>query len=94
MKFRMKPVVIEATQWFKDGDHPEVAMSTWSHGSCRTVCSECGKSLSAHGIIGCLRDRRLVCPCDWIITDRGEHYTCKPNIFETMYELLARKSRK
>jgi hypothetical protein len=22
MKFRKKPVVIEATQWFKDGDHP------------------------------------------------------------------------
>lgn len=24
MKFRKKPVVIEATQWFKDGDHPAV----------------------------------------------------------------------
>lgn len=23
MKFRKKPVVIEATQWFKSGDHPE-----------------------------------------------------------------------
>ena len=23
MKFRKKPVVIEATQWFKNGDHPE-----------------------------------------------------------------------
>ena len=25
MKFRKKPVVIEATQWFKNGDHPEDA---------------------------------------------------------------------
>lgn len=24
MKYRKKPVVIEATQWFKDGDHPAV----------------------------------------------------------------------
>ena len=24
MKFRKKPVVIEATQWWKDGDHPAV----------------------------------------------------------------------
>lgn len=24
MKFRKKPVVIEAAQWFKDGDHPAV----------------------------------------------------------------------
>lgn len=23
MRFRKKPVVIEATQWFKNGDHPE-----------------------------------------------------------------------
>ena len=23
MKFRKKPVVIEATQWFRNGDHPE-----------------------------------------------------------------------
>jgi len=23
MKFRKRPVVIEATQWFKNGDHPE-----------------------------------------------------------------------
>ena len=22
-KYRMKPVVIEATQWFKNGDHPQ-----------------------------------------------------------------------
>lgn len=23
MKYRKKPIVIEATQWFKNGDHPE-----------------------------------------------------------------------
>jgi len=23
MKYRKKPVVIEATRWFKNGDHPE-----------------------------------------------------------------------
>jgi len=36
MKFRKKPVVIEATQWFKMGDHPMVkepvdtANASWS----------------------------------------------------------------
>jgi len=25
MKFRKKPVVVEATQWFKNGDHPQDA---------------------------------------------------------------------
>lgn len=23
MKFRKKPIIVEATQWFKNGDHPE-----------------------------------------------------------------------
>ncbi len=23
MKFKKKPVIIDATQWFKNGDHPE-----------------------------------------------------------------------
>lgn len=28
-KFRKKPVVIEAVQWFKNGDHPEDACETF-----------------------------------------------------------------
>jgi hypothetical protein len=24
MRFRKRPVIIEASQWFKDGDHPSV----------------------------------------------------------------------
>ena len=31
-KFRKKPVVIEATQWFKNGDHPEDGEETFSDG--------------------------------------------------------------
>ena len=27
MKFRKKPVVIEGTQWFKNGDHPAVVVA-------------------------------------------------------------------
>lgn len=32
MKFRKKPVVIEATQWFKHGDHPKVVPYQNQHG--------------------------------------------------------------
>ena len=31
-KYRKKPVVIEATQWFKNGDHPEDGTETFSSG--------------------------------------------------------------
>lgn len=31
-KFRKKPVVIEATQWFKNGDHPDDGTETFTSG--------------------------------------------------------------
>lgn len=75
MKFRKKPVVIEATQWFKDGDHPEV------------VVLPLGKGPSEKGWIHTLEGGHEVTPGDWIITGvKGEHYPCKPDIFEATYE--------
>ena len=74
MKFRKKPVVIEATQWFKNGDHP--AVQVWVEG---------GPEIS--GWIKTLEGCHIVTPGDWIITGvAGEHYPCKPDIFETTYE--------
>jgi len=72
MKFRKKPVVIEATQWFKMGDHPEVWQS----------------HESGFGVVHTLEGDHIVTPGDWIITGvKGEHYPCKPDIFEMTYEL-------
>ena len=75
MKFRKKPVVIEATQWFKDGDHPAVKKDNWIK--------------SNIGWIEALEGVHIVRPHDWIITGvKGEHYPCKPDIFEQTYERL------
>ena len=72
MKFRKKPVVIEATQWFKMGDHPAVKVLN---------------SDSSKGWISTLEGGHEVTPGDWIITGvKGEHYPCKPDIFEMTYE--------
>ena len=71
MKYRKKPVVVEATQWFKDGDHPEVR---------RYMKDELG-------YIDTLEGGHVVTPGDYIITGvKGEHYPCKPDIFELTYE--------
>jgi hypothetical protein len=71
MKFRKKPVVIEATQWFKDGDHPAVRRGRFT-----------GRAL-----VDTLEGEHMVTPGDWIITGvKGEHYACKPDIFEMTYE--------
>ena len=71
MKFRKKPVVIEATQWWKPGDHPEVFSD--SEGDSRIDTLE--------------GDIHFVTAGDWIITGvKGEVYACKPDIFDMTYE--------
>lgn len=78
-KFRKLPVVIEATQWFKDGDHPAVLtapldpMTAFRRGR--------------HGWIQTLEGGHIVTPGDWIITGvHGEMYPCKDEIFRLTYE--------
>ena len=77
MTFRKKPVVIEATQWFKMGDHPAVIkMPDWVVGFD-----------NEKGWVETLEGGHIVTPGDWIITGvQGEHYPCKPDIFEATYE--------
>jgi len=83
MKFRKKPVVVEAVRWFKMGDHPDVSYQCWIN----TVCKNCDNSFIPHGWIATREGGHIVCPGDWIITGvNGEHYPCKPDIFEKTYE--------
>ena len=88
MKFRKKPVVIEASQWFKDGDHPAVRL-VYSY-------SPDDENLNPAVLCGWIRtlegDMRVM-PGDWIITGvNGEVYPCKPDIFAKTYEPVAPES--
>ena len=84
MKFRKKPVVIEATQWFKMGDHPEVK-PVYTHGPSDEHWHPTVPT--GEGWIKTLEGDMRVTPGDWIITGvKGEHYPCKPDIFEATYE--------
>ena len=74
MKYRKKPVVIEATQWMRHGDHPMV----------KTISSD-----SLNGWIQTLDGGHIVTPGDYIITGmKGVYYPCKPDIFWMIYELV------
>ena len=76
-KFRKKPVIIEATQWFKMGDHPAVVMHSDSDGYQRDWSPA----------VVTLEGPLHVSVGDWIITGvKGEHYPCKPDIFAATYE--------
>lgn len=104
-KYRKKPVVVEATQWFKNGDHPgdnscpiSPVNPALSEGevvryyrnpddSGQRKCERCGNTMHNHGWIDTLEGGHNVCPGDWIIIGvKGEHYPCKPDIFEATYE--------
>ena len=100
MKFRKKPVVIDATRWFKNGDHPLDACDTSPAREGKVVryyrrpdddgtriCATCSSRMHAHGWIDTLEGGHIVCPGDWIITGvAGENYPCKDPIFEQTYE--------
>lgn len=86
--FRKKPVVIDAVQWNKDGDHPNVVVvppEVVETFEARNM----GMPLSKLRWIGTLEGGHLVSSGDWIITDvKGEQYPCKPDIFAETYEAV------
>lgn len=99
MKYRKIPVVIEATQWFKNGDHPLDGSADMEGRVVRyystpeidgqTKCKHCGNIMHNHGWIDTLEGGHIVCPSDWIITGiAGENYPCKSDIFKKTYEVL------
>lgn len=81
MKFRKKPVLVEAKQWFILGDHPDVLSAP--------LDPLAGFESGWHGWIQTLEGGHIVTPGDWIITGvAGEVYPCKPDIFAATYDAV------
>ncbi len=100
-KYRKKPVVVEATQWFASGDHPEDAPAGEGRDAEGVVvgyyrrpddaaerkCEKCEHAMHVHGWIDTLEGGHIVCPGDFIITGvKGERYPCKPDVFAATYD--------
>ena len=92
MKFRKKPIVVEAEQWFKVSEYREGVYRIVDYYRNpevdeKTKCKQCGDIMHNHGWIDTLEGGHTVCPKDWIIIGiKGEKYPCKPDIFEQTYE--------
>lgn len=100
MKFRKKPVVIEAFQWFPELPHVSRADSMgiqyrvwdggvfeYSEGQMYDQGLRFVKPMASRIIVKTLEGDHEVTPGDWIITGiKGEKYPCKPDIFEATYE--------
>jgi hypothetical protein len=78
MKFRKKPVVIDAVRW--DGTNGDY-ICAWSQG--KVTWHGALNHLSVETLEGTM----LASPGDVIICGvRGEYYPCKPDIFDATYE--------
>ncbi len=88
-KYRKKPVVIEAYRWFSGGDKIVASFTAESVKDPMSVCKQCDHLKIDHGMCHTLEGYHVVCPGDWIITGvKGEHYPCKPDIFEMTYDVV------
>lgn len=87
MKYRKKPVVIEAIQYT---GHNDSQMKSWSGGAVigspvlePTADNPAGDYLQIKTLEGTM----TAIVGDWIIRGiKGEFYPCKPDIFEATYE--------
>lgn len=69
--------MIEAVQWFRPGDHPNVVMKSAPNRYADTEIPW----------VETLEGGHIVTPGDWIIRGvKGEFYPCKPDIFALTYD--------
>jgi len=81
MKYRKKPVVIEAVQW--TGDNLATITEFFDETSDRVMSIRNNRDL----FIETLEGEMMATPGDWIIKGiAGEFYPCKPDIFEATYD--------
>lgn len=103
MKFRKKPVEVEAMQLV--GDNADIhAVYLWVESNSQGSFDPDDDELPGSGVsidpatgfmlIATLEGIMQAKPGDWIIRGvQGEFYPCKPDIFEATYEPVAKGSR-
>lgn len=86
MKFRKKPVVIEAIQFTDPGAYPQIVKFTDK--KCGPLQTNDPYEPTEFRIpIETLEGTHMAMIGDWIIKGvKGEFYPCKPDIFEMTYE--------
>lgn len=78
-KFRKKPVVIEATQWFKNGDHPDDHSAPFVGGGAELTEGKVVRRFNRPDVRsseGCQRCTWTMQSHGWIDTLEGGHIVC------------------
>lgn len=88
MKFRKKPIEIEAVQWngMTVSETPDWIVNALFIGNNPGGIFRLGEDVHIHTSEGVM----IASPNDWIIRGvKGELYPCKPDIFEATYEVVS-----
>lgn len=84
MQYRKKPVIIEAEQWDGDADKANRILGE-RYGTDWWYALQDSQAIRIPTLEGVMTTNLG----DWIITGvQGEHYPCKPDIFEATYEAV------
>ena len=84
MKFRKKPVVVDAVQWFPPGD------DRWPGKIEEVECNPLNCPYDSGYFIYTLEGWMRLKPGSWIITGvKGEKYACDEEIFALTYEAVS-----
>ena len=82
MKFRKKPIIIEAVQWL---NHKVTCPLWFIEAEEKRIIELCDDELQIHTLEGVMCRR----PGDWIIRGiQGELHPCRSDIFEQTYEVV------
>lgn len=84
MRFRKKPVIIEAVQ-FQGDLSTATLIRAWTGRDIRVMQDEISGQIDLY--VQTLEGEMHASPGDWIIKGvKGEFYPCKPDIFKETYE--------
>lgn len=89
LRFRKKPVVIEAFRFTEARREDNTDWPEWLHEAWNKGDGAPGSFWPCDGTLylGTLEGAHVVAPGDWIIRGvKGELYPCKPDIFDMTYE--------
>lgn len=83
MKYRKKPVIIEAIQWTGENIH-----EIWEAFTAEKIYGPGWKPEFGNSLVIETLEGQMMCPLNhWVIKGvAGEIYACAPNIFEATYE--------
>jgi hypothetical protein len=87
MRFREKPIEIEAQQWLPADPRAAGSVIAWLQMSGAAFRCADGTGSRTSLAVHTLKGAMTVSPGDWVIRGvQGEFYPCKPDIFSATYE--------